>query len=118
MKELATYIFEKFKISKNTVNNNLYKINDNFTINPAEDYYTLRFYTEKNDFNSSHIIYKGNNNGNTLIVYLYSKSELKQLYMKNHISDYIAQKFPDKYKEEVQDIIDNKIETKDFLVGE
>ena len=40
MEKIDNYIVEKFKISKNTANNNLYRVNDEFIIDPEKDYYT------------------------------------------------------------------------------
>ena len=70
MEKIDNYIVEKFKISKNTANNNLYRVNDEFIIDPEKDYYTIKFLsiTGGKLLNKSHIIYTGKYRDEPLIV--------------------------------------------------
>ena len=128
MKELNQYILEKFKVNSNSAKNTIYYINDDFSIDPKEDYYTVKVdnvTTEREKgydkiFDRSHIIYEyQKDRWYKRIIYLYSKKDLKRVYDKTpDIGTYYAAIFDDKFKTKVNDIIAGKIPMKDYYPEE
>lgn len=102
MKKLSNYIIEKYKISSNSIK---IKVNDKFTLDLTEEYYTISFSNRFDKFDKHRIIHEDIKQ----VVYIYSKDELVEMYKKEEIPNFSIIKFPDIYKEKIYDVMDNII---------
>lgn len=99
MINLRQYIFEKFRISKNT------------SIYSAEDYYTITIprhmkFPEEED---KYLIGEYSDRHDTYDIYLYSITELVELYKRNNeYGDYKAVLLPESLKDRIPDMKNKK----------